>query len=125
MKMLVVDDDPAICCIWSDVLEEEGHEVDVIRDAEAARKKLMTKSYDAVVLDLCLGEESGLSVAALATYTNPECRVVIVTGTSLFARGELFCMAPNIAAVLRKPVSISELVAVLEYDAIGLTRMSA
>lgn len=124
MRTLVVDDDPTICNLWHDVLNDEGHDVTVFHRAEDARKALLTRRFDAVVLDLCLGEDSGLSVAALATYTNPDCRVVMVTGSSLFARGELFAMAPNISAVLRKPVSISELAAILEYETRDL-RMSA
>ena len=125
MRALVVDDDPSICGLWHDVLESAGHDVCVVNDAETARKRLLTTAFDAVVLDLCLGDDSGLSVAAMATYTNPECRVVVVTGSALFARGELFGMAPNISAVLRKPVSIHELTAVLEYETRGLERMSA
>lgn len=116
MRALIVEDDLILANLWQAALAAEGHESHAVNDAEPARKLLLTQSFDAVVLDLCLGDNSGLSVAALATYTNPHCRVVVVTGSTLFARGELFSMAPNIAAVLRKPVTLQELVAVLEYD---------
>jgi hypothetical protein len=39
----------------------------------------------------------------------------MITGSSLFARGEIFAMAPAVATVLRKPVPIEELLAVSEH----------
>ena len=117
MRALIVEDDINLGRIWQTVLSGAGHGVTVIPEAEEARKLLLTRGFDIVVLDLMLGEESGLSVAALANYVNPDCRVIVVTGSSLFARGELFSMAPNICAVLRKPVGVYELMAVMEFEA--------
>ena len=116
MRTLIVEDDALLGGIWHEVLVDAGHEAVVVDEAECARKLLLTHAFDAVVLDLMLGEDSGLSVAALANYANPDCCVVVVTGSALFARGELFGMAPNITSVLRKPVSIFELLAVIEYE---------
>ena len=116
MRTLIVEDDALLGGIWHEVLVDAGHEAIVVDEAGCARKLLLTHAFDAVVLDLMLGEDSGLSVAALANYANPDCCVVVVTGSALFARGELFGMAPNITSVLRKPVSIFELLAVIEYE---------
>ena len=116
MKTLIVEDDTTLGLVWQEVLTGAGHEATVVERAEDARKLVLTQSFDAVVVDLVLGEESGLSVAAMAGYCNPDCCVVVVTGSCLFARGELFGMAPNITTVLRKPVSIFELLAVVEFE---------
>ena len=48
-----------------------------------------------MILDLYLGDDTGLSVATLAAYANPDCKIVITTGSTLFPQGELFAMAPS------------------------------
>lgn len=116
MRALVVEDDHVLRDLWCEVITQAGHEATPIAGAEAARKVLLTDAFDVVLLDLCLGTDTGLSVAAIATYCNADCRVVIVTGSNLFVRGELFDMAPNIAAVLRKPVRLQDMLAVVEYE---------
>ncbi|RVT85363.1 response regulator [Rhodobacteraceae bacterium CCMM004] len=120
VKLLIVEDDAVLRDLWLDVFREAGHDAVGVASAERARERLLLDAYDGVILDLCLGEDSGLSVATLASYTNPDCRVMMITGSNLFVRGELFTMTPNIVAVLRKPISIHELVAVAEYEVRGL-----
>jgi DNA-binding NtrC family response regulator len=117
VKVLVVEDEDILRSLWVEVFEGAGHEVDAAADATGARILLLGRTYDVVVLDLHLGQESGLSVATLATYVNPECKVIMITGSGLFAKGELFEIAPSVAAVLRKPVGIDELLAVSEHSA--------
>ncbi|WP_208347792.1 response regulator [Pseudaestuariivita rosea] len=115
MKVLVVEDDAALSHLWCEVFEGAQHVCFEAASPEDARKTLMTTSFDLVVLDLYLGSDTGLSVATLATYKNPNCKVIVVTGSTVFPRGELFDMDPAIASVLRKPVDISELLAVGEH----------
>ena len=115
MQILVVDDDEATRDLWSEVVGRVAGEVVAEADAAAARRRLMTQRFDLVLLDLHLGSDSGLSVATLATYANPRCRVIVITGSGLFARGELFAMDPSIVTVLRKPVDPRELIAMCEH----------
>ena len=115
MRVLVVDDDPNLISLWCAVFEGHGHICTVAESVSDARKQLMADQFDLVLLDLYVGADTGLSVATLAGYSNPNCKVIVVTGSTLFPRGELFAMAPSIATVLRKPIDIEELVAVCEH----------
>ena len=117
MRILIVEDDTVLGAFWHEMFTDAGHDTMIANHAGEARRLLLTTGYDAVVLDLHLDGESGLSLATIATYANPDCRVVMVTGSNLFARGELFTLAPNLSAVLRKPVGIEEMMAVLETEA--------
>ena len=119
MRVLVVEDDAVLRHLWSEVFTEAGHDVTGVESVGEARVRLLSGRYDVALLDLHLGSESGLSVAMLATYANPDCKVIMITGSSLFANGELFEMAPSVATVLRKPVSIDELLAVSEHRALS------
>ncbi|MEM8554507.1 MAG: response regulator [Pseudomonadota bacterium] len=120
MNILIVEDDPNLRLLWQSVFTGNGHSITDVDTAVDARKLLMTQSFELILLDLYLGHETGLSVAALATYSNPDCKVVIVTGSSTFASGELFDMSPAIASVLRKPVDIEHLVAVCDHIGAGM-----
>lgn len=120
MKILVVDDDLALRRLWTEVFSEAGHETLNAADAGTARELIMTHRFDVIVLDLHLGNESGLSVALLANYYNPDCNVIMITGSALFPKGELFEMVPSLSTVLRKPVAIDELLAVTEHRALAL-----
>ena len=115
MRVLVVEDDTLLRELWIEVFGSAGHDVAGAATVADARVRLLSRSWDVVVLDLHLGSESGLAVAMLATYGNPDCRVIMITGSTLFARGEIFAMAPTVSTVLRKPVPVDELLAVSEH----------
>ena len=115
VKILICEDDAGLRSLWIEVFRGAGHDVTGVADAVAARRLLHLSVYDALVLDLYLGQDTGLSVATLAAYANPNCKIIVTTGSALFPQGELFSIAPSVAAVLRKPVSIEELLAVTEH----------
>ncbi|MGR3540726.1 MAG: response regulator [Hasllibacter sp.] len=117
MDILIVEDDAALGQLWVGVARKAGHEATHVTGASAARKALLIQAYDLIVLDLNLGNDTGLSVVTLANYANPDCRVVVATGSRLFPRGELFTMDPSIVSVLRKPVPIDALAAVQDHNA--------
>lgn len=117
MRVLVVEDDERLRDLWVLAIEGAGASAEAVSSATSARKLLLTEAFDLVLLDLNLGQESGLSVSTLAGYVNPDCRIVVVTGSQLFPNGELFSMDPSIVTVLRKPVDLRELTAVCEHQA--------
>jgi DNA-binding response OmpR family regulator len=61
--ILVVDDDPALCELLSDYLGESGYAVTTVGDGREMRRKLAHGMPDAIVLDLMLPGEDGLSLA--------------------------------------------------------------
>lgn len=121
MRVLVVEDDARLRDLWAAVVEGAGAEATAVSAAVAARKLLLTTPFDLVLLDLNLGGDTGLSVATLAGYSNPDCQVIVITGSPLFARGELFAMDPSIVSVMRKPVDLRELSAMCEHHADRVT----
>jgi DNA-binding NtrC family response regulator len=120
VRVLVVEDDAVLRELWIEVFRAAGHEVTGMQSVGEARASLLARRYDVAVLDLHLGSESGLTVATLAAYSNPDCKVIMITGSSLFANGELFEMAPTVSTVLRKPVAIEELLAVSEHRSVAV-----
>jgi two-component system OmpR family response regulator len=62
MRVLIVDDEPAISEHLSRALGDAGYAVDVAADGEEADFAVRTESYDAVVLDLGLPRIDGLTL---------------------------------------------------------------
>jgi Response regulators consisting of a CheY-like receiver domain and a winged-helix DNA-binding domain len=62
VNILVVDDDPEIAGLVSDVLARHGLRVTAVGDGEAMREALAVHEFDIVILDLMLPGEDGLSL---------------------------------------------------------------
>src|SRR5690606_20362059 len=60
--ILIVDDEPDIRGLLRDVLEDEGYRVSDAPDAEAARLLVAQQPPDAVLLDIWMPGEDGLSL---------------------------------------------------------------
>jgi DNA-binding response OmpR family regulator len=78
-SILIVDDDPNICFILEKTLSREGYDLDIINDGERAIARIKEKIYDLVLLDLHLGEISGIQVFDSLRESNPDTVVIILT----------------------------------------------
>lgn len=79
MRVLLVEDDPAIAFRLQQVLEEAGFAVDVTYDGEEAWHLGDTEPYDAVVLDLGLPKVDGVTVLQRWRETGRSMPVLILT----------------------------------------------
>ncbi|WP_108258831.1 response regulator [Mangrovicoccus ximenensis] len=123
MKILIVENDPNPRELWAAAFRRERHEVQEAASAQAARKALISGSFDLVLLDLYLGGGPGRAVAALATYANPDCKMVLVAGAAGFSQARLMGLSPAVVSALRKPVDIEHIMAVCQH--VCLSRKAA
>src|SRR5437899_10933228 len=65
MRILVIDDDQAVCEVFGEFLHEIGHEPVITHTAETALDTLREERPDAVLLDVCLPGMSGLDFMKL------------------------------------------------------------
>jgi len=77
--MLIVDDDRDICQLISDVLKEEGLEVNITHKGEDALEKLKHQPYDVMVLDYKLSGISGLTVLEKVQQISPQTQVIMIS----------------------------------------------
>lgn len=77
IKLLLVEDDPCVSFIYREALEAAGFSTDVATDPRNAIAKLTQDAPSAVLLDLMLGEESGIDVLEFVR-TQPAMRRVPV-----------------------------------------------
>ena len=61
-SILVVDDEPDILALVRDILEDEGYEVDLAKDAESARAARRNRRPDLILLDIWMPDSDGISL---------------------------------------------------------------
>jgi two-component system, OmpR family, response regulator len=69
MRVLVVEDEPALLRVVSQTLREAGYAVDEAADGESGLYKAKVWEYDAVVLDVMLPKRDGWSVLSALRKT--------------------------------------------------------
>ena len=114
---MLVEDDPDVLPIFEDILIDAGHEVDTAGTFRAAAELLASRRYDLVVTDGRLPDGTGMGVAddAKARGINS----VIVTGYLDGLRDSHPHLDFNNYSVLRKPISVGVLQAVVSRMASG------
>jgi DNA-binding NtrC family response regulator len=80
--VLVVDDDPSIRLVCRVNLELDGWEVDEAASVEEARARLAGGNVQIVLLDVQLGEESGVDLLHDIRRAHPRVRVAMFTGSA-------------------------------------------
>lgn len=78
-SVLVVDDEPTIQELLQIVLEEDDFRVESAGTLEDAMAKLVTGSFDVVIVDKNLPDGNGLEIARYARDHEMTCEVVVIT----------------------------------------------
>ncbi len=80
-KILVVEDDDALCEIVAAALREYGHKVELAFTGRDALAKLRTRDpYDAIVLDLRLPDMNGLEIVEYIKLNRPTLALIVASG---------------------------------------------
>jgi CheY-like chemotaxis protein len=115
-RVLLVDDDPRLLTVLSDVLRSEGHAITIAANGEEALAVFDPAAHDVVITDLGMPRMNGWEVAERIKTRSPATAVFILTGW-----GEGVSAHESmqfVDRVIAKPVSAE---ALLEQLA-GLTR---
>lgn len=108
LRVLAVDDEPAIGAMLRRLLRADGHAVDYATSATDALERLTAENYDVVVSDLTLGGElDGLDLAERVRRGWPAVRFVLASGSvDLDLRN---ARERGARAILQKPYQLDEL----------------
>ena len=79
LRLLVVDDDPALRRSLERVLAQNGYDVAGAETAQQARAQLEAQAFAVVLLDLVLPDADGLALLRELKATQPETEVLVVT----------------------------------------------
>ncbi len=108
--ILVVEDNPLNRELLCDWLEVEGYEVLSVEDLNAAMDSIEDRQPNAVLLDVQLGDEDGLSLAAWMRKQPKLCSipVIAVTAHALVTEQDRFLQA-GCNACVSKPINFGVL----------------
>ncbi len=110
MRVLVVEDDPALGGFLQNGLMHEGHEVDLVDNGDAALEMVRKKAPGLVLLDLGLPCRDGSDVLEFIRREVPHALVLVLTGRS-HVRERVRCLDLGADDFMLKPFSPDELTA--------------
>ena len=107
IRVLVIDDEPAVRDSLSAFLEDYGFETASCGSAEEARDMMRAQPFDVCVVDLRLPGLSGEDLILLASKRYPQQRYIIHTGSiSYNLPPELLAIGIRPDHVFHKPVRV-------------------
>jgi DNA-binding NtrC family response regulator len=114
VRVLIVDDEPAICKALKIALERAGYEAIAAQSGDSALTVLSFESVDVLLLDLRIPDTRGDVVFELAAATHPHLRhqTLFMTGDISDRAYKLIqsCKCPWI----RKPFELREMIAAVD-----------
>jgi signal transduction histidine kinase/CheY-like chemotaxis protein len=110
LRVLVVDDDPAVREMLARVLQRAGHAVTSAISAEAALALFAPLQYDLIFTDLNLSGMNGLALLDQVRALDPHIAAVIVTGWGKLEEERHRSLG---AAVLIKPFNVAQVLQIV------------
>ncbi|MDD5585849.1 MAG: PAS domain S-box protein [Alphaproteobacteria bacterium] len=109
LKILIVDDEVELAQTLADLLEPEGHFIDLAANGDIALNKLLQKPFDVIISDLRMPVLDGPALYAeltriLPQYTN---RIIYVTGDTLSPHVQSF-LSQTPVPVIEKPYRLAD-----------------
>ena len=78
-RILVVDDDHAMCQLLYDLLRDEGYEVDLAYDAGSALEKYRVAPFDLTITDLMMPKIKGVELVSQLRQVDASALVLLIT----------------------------------------------
>ena len=83
-KILVVDDEANIRLLYSEELKDEGYQVDTAATTAEAVEKLSEQTFDLVILDIKLKNESGIELLQKIVKERHDMPVILCSAFSCY-----------------------------------------
>ncbi len=110
-RVLVVDDEPAICRSCEKILSREGYAVTTVTSGADALRHLAEGTYDVVFTDLKMAELGGMELLGVLRSSFPDIVPVVITGFATIA-SVVETMKVGAFEYLPKPFTPAEMAAV-------------
>lgn len=115
MRILLIEDDAVFSRVLTRALGARGHDVIPVADPEAALATASAEPPDAAIIDLRLGEQSGLALIRPLRATAPAARLLVLTGYASVATA-VTAIKRGADDYLAKPVNADQVLAALNGE---------
>jgi two-component system, NtrC family, response regulator HydG len=112
---LVADDDADMTETLSDILSTSGIQVEVAHDGLQALKKVKTKKFDLVLMDIKMPKMNGIECFKKIKKIRPQTTVILMTA---YAAGDLISeiLMKGVYGIWYKPVEIERIIKFVEKN---------
>ncbi len=107
-RVLVVDDDEAICSLLADILTRSAFDVSTAVDAEAAWQRMSSGDIDLVISDVRMPGKSGTELMRMINERYPLVPVILMTGMP-DVEAAVECIKDGAFDYLVKPIDVKKL----------------
>lgn len=112
-KLLVIDDDPVFCQLVERGMSRHGYQVTTAADAASALQQAGEFLPDFILLDLRLGDDSGISLIEPLLHIRSQALIIVMTGYASLATA-VQAIKLGAANYVAKPVDIPTLLKLLQ-----------
>lgn len=113
MKLLVIDDERSIRNTLKEILEFEGHTVDVAEDGRAGLEMAMQKKYDAVFCDIKMPNMDGIEFLEKFSDASLEEPVIMISGHGTIDAA-VECIKKGAHDFIQKPLDLNRILITLK-----------
>jgi CheY-like chemotaxis protein len=113
MKILIIDDDPAVRYTLGRVLVHAGHSVSIAPDGEQGLDIYESDCPEVIVTDLIMPRKGGLETIERIRRLNPKVKIIAISGGMRISQrdGLAKALAAGADTILAKPFTPAELLA--------------
>jgi len=108
-KILIIDDEPAICSGAKIILQEEGYQVEIASNGSTGMEQMKGTGFDILLLDIKLPDFSGIDILKQISPDEGDLCVIMMTGHGTVDNA-VEAMKTGAADFITKPFSEQELV---------------
>ena len=108
MRILIIEDDAEIAALMGSGFEQLGHEVTIAQTGEKGFSHAVSRSFEAIILDLMLADLDGFSILQEIRKSGNLTPVIIVSARQS-VHDKVYCLNMGCDDYLTKPFSFSEL----------------
>lgn len=108
IKILVVEDEPAVRQLLQELLQQDMHTVVVASDGESALRTISAEPFDLVITDYAMPGMSGKELAREVKSIRPDQPLIMISGFGDLIAGTAGC-PEAVDVLLSKPVGLKEL----------------
>ena len=108
LRILLVDDEPAILEVLSVYLIQDGHVLEAVEDGNTAWQRFQSGAWDLVLTDRIMPDMTGDQLTAAIKQVSPHTPIVMITG-GMDSKSLEEMRKAGVDVIVRKPFTLSSL----------------
>lgn len=114
-RIIIIDDDPSIRKVLTEILEDEGYVVESVDTAKKAIEKSKRKFYNLALVDIRLPDMDGIELLTKMKDATPKMRKIIITGYPTL-QNAVEAVNRGADAYILKPFDMKEVLKTIEQQ---------